>query len=68
MPTTATRSCRLYRKVEADGGIPADPGPAYTGGEYVALTAFGLWKADPPTLSPALRCSGWRTVAPYARH
>ena len=42
---------RLYRKVEADGGIPADPGPAYTGGEYVALTAFGLWKVDPPTLS-----------------
>ena len=42
---------RLYRKVQADGGVPADPGPAYTGGEYVALTAFGLWKADPPTLS-----------------
>ena len=47
---------RLYRKVEADGGVPADPGPAYTGGEYVALTAFGLWKADPPTLSRLLRC------------
>ena len=42
---------RLYRKVEADGGIPADPGPAYTGGEYVALTAFGLWEVDPPTLT-----------------
>ena len=42
---------RLYRKVQADGGIPADPGPAYTGGEYVALTAFGLWKPDPPALS-----------------
>ena len=42
---------RLYRKVQADGGVPADPGPAYTGGEYVALGAFGLWKADPPTLS-----------------
>ena len=41
---------RLYRKAQADAQ-PAEPGPAYTGGEYVALTAFGLWKVDPPTLS-----------------
>ena len=47
MPTTATTFVRLYRKVQADGGTPAEPGPAYTGGEYVALTAFGLWKVRP---------------------
>ena len=41
---------RLYRKAQADAQ-PAEPGPAYTGGEYVALTAFGLWKVDPPALS-----------------
>ena len=51
MPTTATRSSGSTVKHEADGATPAEPGPAYTGGEYVALTAFGLWKVDPPALS-----------------